>query len=63
VDRDDKDMWQFYDNTKPTSFCGRDDVVLAGVQPGLQASVGTKDFIAEPGYILQYTVKIFHFTK
>lgn len=58
VDRDDKDMWHFYDNTQPSSFCGRNDVILAGVRPGLEATVGTKDFIAGSSYILQYTVGV-----
>ena len=56
VDRGDKDMWRFYDNTRPTNFCGRDNVVVAGSQQGFDASVGTKDFIATTEYILQYTV-------
>ena len=61
MDRDDKDMWRFYDNTRPTSFCGRNDVVFAGVNTGIDASVGTKDFIAEKGYVLQYTVSLLIF--
>ena len=49
-------MWRFYDNTKPTNFCGRDNVILAGVTPNIDAYVGTKDFVATSDYILQYSV-------
>nr|XP_026690434.1 reelin [Ciona intestinalis] len=58
LDRDDKDMWQFYDNTYPSNFCGRMNVIRAGDNTGLPVSVGTKDFVAETGYILQYTIVV-----
>uniref|UniRef100_H2Y855 Reelin n=1 Tax=Ciona savignyi TaxID=51511 RepID=H2Y855_CIOSA len=52
------DMWQFYDNTFPSNFCGRNNVIKAGEFSGLPVSVGTKDFVAETGYILQYTIVV-----
>ncbi|XP_077972003.1 reelin-like isoform X1 [Styela clava] len=57
-DRGDKDMWQFYDNTQPNSFCGRDNVILAGTVPGLDTTVSTKDFFPEEGFMMQYTIVV-----
>lgn len=58
MDRAEKMMWKFYDNTEPAKFCSRDNVILAGTVSGLDATVSTKDFLPEEGFIMQYTVSL-----
>ncbi|CAK8675621.1 unnamed protein product [Clavelina lepadiformis] len=58
LDRESVGMWQFYDNTAPGRFCGRDNLIVAGEQSGLEVSIRTKDFVPKSRYILQYTIVV-----
>lgn len=55
VDHSNATMWLFYDNTQLLTYCQRHQVVAANPS-GLDIEIGTKDFVIEKDYILQYSV-------